>query len=229
MQNEILAEADRIINGERKDQYGRAEDSFTAIGIVWTALLRDKLCDGKNIDARTVAMLLAGMKLVRESNAPKLDNWVDLAGYAGLGGKICLQEMPKDEDMETTAVVQIDKKRSLFRKVLKFLGLPIACLLIFVSSLWAEGSGAVFIKIIDAHGYTAPGVAMIYPFPIPPGSDTADYVRVTFNPNYPVQTVVIQLDNMGDVCLSPTYDRNAALKKFHTWNNPSSDAKGAKE
>ena len=229
MQNEILATADKIINGERQDQYGKAEDNFAAIGVVWTVLLRNQLKDRERIDARTTALLLAGMKVVRESNSPKLDNWVDLAGYAGLGGKICLQEMLENgEETATTAVAQVGKKKSLLKKVLKFLGFPIACLLMFVSSLWAEGPGAVFIKIIDAHGYTAPGVAMIYPFPIPPGSDAADYVRVTFNPNYPVQTVVIQLDNMGDVCLSPTYDRTAALKKFRTWNNPASDAKKSK-
>ena len=222
MENEILASADKIINGERQDQYGKAEDSFAAIGVVWTTLLRNKLKDGECIDARTTALLLAGMKAVRESNAPKLDNWVDLAGYAGLGGKICLQEMSEDEGKATTAVVQVSKKRSLFKKVLKFLGLPIACLLIFVSSIWAEGPGVVFIKVTDAHGYTAPGLAMIYPFPIPPGSDAADYIKVTFDPRYPAQTVVIQLEDVGDVCLPDTYDKAAALERFRTWNAPAS-------
>ena len=142
--------------------------------------------------------------------------------FEGLGGEICLREMLKDKKMVTTAIVQVAKKQSFFKKVLKFLGLPIACLLIFVSSIWAEGPGAVFIKVIDAHGYTAPGVAMIYPFPIPPGSDGADYIRVVFDPRYPTQTVVIQLEDVGDVCLSDTYDRAAALEKFRTWNVPTS-------
>ena len=88
-----MASADRIINGERQDQYGKAEDNFAAIGIVWTTLLRNKLKDGERIDARMTALLLAGMKVVRESNAPKMDNWVDLAGYAGLGGEICLRDL----------------------------------------------------------------------------------------------------------------------------------------
>ena len=130
--------------------------------------------------------------------------------------------MSEDEGKATTAVVQVSKKRSLFKKVLKFLGLPIACLFIFVSSIWAEGPGAVFIKVIDAHGYTAPGLAMIYPFPIPPGSDAADYIKVTFDPRYPAQTVVIQLEDVGDVCLPDTYDKAAALEQFRTWNTPTS-------
>ena len=222
MENEILALADKIINGERQDQYGKAEDNFAAIGVVWAVLLRNKLKDGEHIDARTTALLLAGMKVVRESNAPKLDNWVDLAGYAGLGGKICLQEMLEGEKVATTAVVQVVKKQSFFKKVLKFFGLPIACLLIFVSSVWAEGPGVVFIKVVDAHGYTAPGLAMIYPFPIPPGSDAADYIKVTFDPRYPAQTVVIQLEDVGDVCLPDTYDKAAALERFRTWNAPAS-------
>ena len=223
-----MASADKIINGERQDQYGKAEDSFAAIGVVWTTLLRNKLKDEEYIDARTTALLLAGMKTVRESNAPKLDNWVDLAGYAGLGGKICLQEMLEDEKIAATAIVQVTKKQSFFKKVLKFLGFPIACLFIFVSSIWAEGPGVVFIKVIDSHGYTAPGLAMIYPFPIPPGSDGADYIKVTFDPRYPAQTVVIQLEDVGDVCLSDTHDRAAALEKFRTWNVPASSVTESK-
>ena len=88
----FLEQVDDIINGERKDQYGKAEDNFEAIGEVWTVLLRNHLSPGEMITPRMVALLLAAMKVVRESNSPKMDNWYDLAGYATLGGRIVEEE-----------------------------------------------------------------------------------------------------------------------------------------
>ena len=88
----FLTRVDAIINGERQDQYGKAEDNFAAIGEVWTVLLRNYLVPKERIESRMVALLLAAMKVVRESNSPKLDNWYDMAGYAALGGRIIKEE-----------------------------------------------------------------------------------------------------------------------------------------
>lgn len=75
---EILAEADRIIHGERAQSYGSAEDSFTRIGQMWTAYL------GVEVDAYDVAMLMTLMKVSRGKTDVKRDTAVDIAGYAAL-------------------------------------------------------------------------------------------------------------------------------------------------
>jgi hypothetical protein len=75
-----VAEAYQIIHGERAAHYGKAEDSFAAIGLVWTGLLANKL-GGNSITAEDVAILMTGLKLARQQNQHKRDNVVDAFGY----------------------------------------------------------------------------------------------------------------------------------------------------
>ena len=76
MSETILQEAARLVDGPRQDAYDHPLDALSEVGRVWGALLG---CD--DIPAETVGLMMAGMKLVRESRHPKRDNRVDACGY----------------------------------------------------------------------------------------------------------------------------------------------------
>ena len=81
--NDILDKAKTIINGERQGTYGHAEDSFGVIAKLWSAFL------GKELSSADVANMMILMKVARNSSGVyKDDNWVDICGYAALGGEI---------------------------------------------------------------------------------------------------------------------------------------------
>lgn len=72
-----LAEAQRLVHGDRGIDYGHPADDFTRTGRMWGAILgRD------DIHPALVGLCMAAVKISREVNHPKRDNRVDLAGYA---------------------------------------------------------------------------------------------------------------------------------------------------
>lgn len=84
---EILENANKIIAGERKSVYGDEADNFGAIADMWNAYLGDKLT--KFIDPVDVANMMILLKIARiKSVHGKKDNWIDICGYAALGGEI---------------------------------------------------------------------------------------------------------------------------------------------
>lgn len=75
----LLDEAKQTITGERQDQYGAPEDSFSRIAAYWTTYL------ARPVSSLDVAHLMALMKLARaQGQRFKRDNYVDLAGYAAI-------------------------------------------------------------------------------------------------------------------------------------------------
>lgn len=74
----VLAEAGRVINGERQDAYGNPEDSFTDIADLWGWYL------GRPLLPSDVAMMMALLKFAREKHQHKRDNIVDACGYLAL-------------------------------------------------------------------------------------------------------------------------------------------------
>lgn len=81
----ILESAMKCVNGDRDEQYGKPEDSFSIIAKFWTAYLNRT---GVIIDRKDVAAMLGLMKIARISTGvQKTDNWIDLAGYAACGGE----------------------------------------------------------------------------------------------------------------------------------------------
>lgn len=75
---QLLRDAMDVIGGERKDQYGNAEDSFATIAKYWSHLL------GMEITPEQVGLMMILLKVARQQHAPKRDNLIDLAGYAAL-------------------------------------------------------------------------------------------------------------------------------------------------
>lgn len=79
----ILSKAKSIINGERQGTYGDAEDSFQTIADMWSAYLNTEIL------SEDVANMMILMKVARNSSGVyKDDNWIDICGYAALGGEI---------------------------------------------------------------------------------------------------------------------------------------------
>lgn len=74
----ILIEADKLVNGDRQDDYGPPHIGMNNIAKVWSVILNTE------VDGAQVALCMAALKLVRQSHKPKRDNLVDVAGYAAL-------------------------------------------------------------------------------------------------------------------------------------------------
>jgi len=79
----ILETAQKIINGDRKDDYGGAQDSFRRIAKMWSAYT------GMSLGPSDVAMMMTLLKVCRTATCPqKADSYVDIAGYAALAAEI---------------------------------------------------------------------------------------------------------------------------------------------
>lgn len=82
----ILAEAAKIISGDREDVYGSAADGFARTGQLWAAILGIE-----SINATQVALMLAALKISQLCTTDgHRDSWVDAAGYVALGADIAL-------------------------------------------------------------------------------------------------------------------------------------------
>lgn len=79
---EILNKAESIINGEREGAYGKPEDSFDRIAQLWSVYLNH------DISSVDVANMMVLLKVARNAGGVyKDDNWIDICGYAALGGE----------------------------------------------------------------------------------------------------------------------------------------------
>ncbi|AGR46470.1 hypothetical protein ODIN_55 [Mycobacterium phage Odin] len=93
MTESILEEAQRLIDGDRQQAYGKAIVSFERIADLWTAYIG---CEP--LTAMDVANLMSLLKISRAKSAlgtPEVihrDSYVDLAGYAALAVR-CHEEI----------------------------------------------------------------------------------------------------------------------------------------
>jgi hypothetical protein len=75
----VLTEADNLINGERRADYGDAYDSFVVVARLWSVVL------GIDVTPRHVALCMIMLKVGRDiTGERKRDTLVDMAGYTGL-------------------------------------------------------------------------------------------------------------------------------------------------
>lgn len=85
----VCAEADRIINGERRSDYGPVEESFQDYAAMWSVIFK---C---SVTPSQVALAMACLKICRELNGHKRDSVVDAIGYLALTQKIEENKEPK--------------------------------------------------------------------------------------------------------------------------------------
>lgn len=101
---EILDTAKKCVCGEREHDYGRPEDSFETIGLLWGNYLRAAHLKLKTVFApnevtpKDVAMMMALLKVARAANGDNPDNFVDLAGYAACAGEIATRQEKEPPD-----------------------------------------------------------------------------------------------------------------------------------
>ena len=92
----VLEDALKIVNGEREKQYGSPEDNFARIADLW-GLYLTQLFDGNGVvielEPKDVALMMILFKIARSlGNEDKLDNYVDMIGYAACGAEIFEKE-----------------------------------------------------------------------------------------------------------------------------------------
>lgn len=75
----ILQEAESLVHGARNETYGHPLDDFSRTATLFNTLASS---NSPRLIAEDIALLLICVKLSRQSNLPKRDNLVDLAGYA---------------------------------------------------------------------------------------------------------------------------------------------------
>ena len=75
-----LQEAQRLVHGDRQASYGHPIEDFTRTGRMWGAILGTD-----DVPPEKVALCMIAVKMSRECNKAKRDNWVDMAGYAETG------------------------------------------------------------------------------------------------------------------------------------------------
>lgn len=78
----ILEEANKLIGGNRNDDYGDKLTNHKNIAALWSIFLR------KKITAHDVAMCMALVKVARLMHAHKTDSYIDLAAYAAIAGEL---------------------------------------------------------------------------------------------------------------------------------------------
>ncbi len=78
--------AQDLINGDRQDTYGKAEENFKRIAERWSQLL------GIQIKPWQVGVMMADLKLARLTNGPNLDSFIDGIGYLALASELSSAE-----------------------------------------------------------------------------------------------------------------------------------------
>lgn len=83
----FLAEAQKLIKGARAKDYGPVKKNHQRIADIWTILLDKKLKEP--ITPEEVVACMVGVKTARlAEDISKDDSWIDIIGYAALGGEI---------------------------------------------------------------------------------------------------------------------------------------------
>ena len=86
----ITDEAQAIVNGERRQDYGDMAESFERIAGFWSAYL------GKHVDSLDVAKMMILLKVSRLKHNPlHYDSLRDIIGYA-----ICCDNLINEQKME---------------------------------------------------------------------------------------------------------------------------------
>jgi|TARA_R110000824_G_scaffold160965_6_gene336076 hypothetical protein len=86
--DEILKEAENLINGDRAKDYGEAEVNFERIASGWNVIIEGALNNPGYLTPKHVALMMDWVKTARLiETIDHDDSWVDKAGYSALGGE----------------------------------------------------------------------------------------------------------------------------------------------
>lgn len=86
--SDLFDRASALVNGARQDRYGEPVAHWSDVATVWSVLA------GCEISAHTAALMMAALKLVRESKVPDVDNRTDAVGYLEIVERIADASVP---------------------------------------------------------------------------------------------------------------------------------------
>lgn len=78
---EILDVAKELINGPRNEDYGDAHKNFQDVARLWSVIL------GKEVTEQEFTLCMIMLKAARLIKTDHQDSWIDICGYAALGGE----------------------------------------------------------------------------------------------------------------------------------------------
>ena len=79
---DILKEAEQLVNGERAKEYGDAYVNHKRIADMWSVIFE------KEVTVRQVILCMIAVKMSRLMHETKKDSWVDICGYSAIAGEI---------------------------------------------------------------------------------------------------------------------------------------------
>ena len=90
---EFLEQAAELISAARDEVYGDPLTNHQRIADLWSAIL------SINVEPEEVVLCMIAVKMSRLCNTfDHKDSWVDIAGYAALGGEICNDSRSTESD-----------------------------------------------------------------------------------------------------------------------------------
>ncbi len=84
----ICTLAASLLSNERYQDYGLPIENHQNIADLWNAYL------GTDLTLLQVAVMMCLLKIARTKAGLSIDNFVDLAGYAGIAGEIATEKDP---------------------------------------------------------------------------------------------------------------------------------------
>lgn len=90
---DVLAEASKLVGGDRQKTHGDKLTNHQNIARLWSAYLLNRLHPDAELSPLDVALMMALLKISRtQLGDHNPDDYIDLAGYAGVAGEISSQE-----------------------------------------------------------------------------------------------------------------------------------------
>lgn len=87
---DVCQKAADLVGGERAEAHGKMWDTHERAAILWNAYLKVRR-EPRPLGAEDVALMLLLLKVARSQSGQEgsEDNYIDMAGYAGVAGELC--------------------------------------------------------------------------------------------------------------------------------------------
>ena len=90
---ELLREAEKLINGQRAKDYGDAYYNHNRIAVGWNEIIKGAIASHGHLTAAHVALMMDWVKTSRLiETIDHTDSWLDKAGYTALGAEFTHKE-----------------------------------------------------------------------------------------------------------------------------------------
>jgi hypothetical protein len=93
---EFCARAADLVAGDREKQHGDKVDNMSNIARLWTAYLQSSGRAVNTVTAEDIPHMMVLMKVARTQTGNfNPDDYIDMAGYAGVGGEVAMRTRPQ--------------------------------------------------------------------------------------------------------------------------------------